>query len=154
MVRPTAALLKADILLLLLLLILFSWPVLSSYLRAIMLRERHREAYLAAELLGLPRWRLLLKHLLPHTYPLMLTFLPFTVAGSLTSLTALDYLGFGLPPPLPGWGELLSQGLQYPRAYWLMVPVVVGLIVVLTLTTLIGEASRKAIQPRRTSEYR
>lgn len=149
-----AVLIRADSFYLLLIMILFSWSGLSGYLRAALLREKNSDFYLAAKLLGLPTWRLWSAHLLPQIAPLLLTFLPYTFAGAITSLTVLDYLGFGLPAPLPSWGELLEEGLRQPAAPWLVWPVVLGLISILTLTTLIGEASRKALQPKITREFR
>ena len=139
---------------LLMIMIIFSWSSLSTYLRAALLREKNCDYYRAAELLGLPRWRLWTAHLLPQLSPILFTFVPYTFAGAITSLTILDYLGFGLPPHLPSWGELLDEGLRQPQAYWLVWPVTLGLISLLTLASAIGEASRKELLPSQTREFR
>jgi len=140
--------------LLILILSIFSWPTLSLYLRAQILQVKEHDYILAARLLGLPRFRVVWFHILPQVWPFLLSFLPFFLAGSLVTLTSLDFLGFGLPPPEPSWGDLLQQALERPHAYWIAAPVLAGLFVVLTAVTVIGEAIRNKQNPRQTQNYR
>jgi microcin C transport system permease protein len=144
------SLVALDKFLLILILSLFSWPTLSLYLRAQILQIKEQDYIQAARLLGLPRGRIVLFHILPQIWPFLLSFLPFFLAGSLVTLTSLDFLGFGLPPPEPSWGDLLQQAIERPHAWWLAVPVLVGLFVVLTAVTVIGEAIRNKQNPRQT----
>ncbi len=140
--------------LLVLILSLFSWPNLSLYLRALILQVKQLDYILAAELLGLPRWRLAWAHILPSIGPAMLSLIPFQVTAALVVLTSLDFLGFGLPPPEASWGDLLQQALEKPQAWWIAAPVLAGLFVFLTAVTMIGEAIRNKQNPRQTQNYR
>ncbi len=132
----------------------FSWTQLCLLLRAQLLVARGSEATLAAKLFGFSTGRIAFVHLLPYLYPLFFSLMPFSLGATLSSLTALDMLGFGLPIEWPSWGQLLQEGLSHPRAPWLTWPVLFGMIAILTLTSLIGEASRKAWHPRQASEFR
>ena len=92
-------------------------------------------------------------HILPNSVSIIVTFIPFSVASGVTALTALDYLGFGLPPPTPSWGELLAQGtanLQYP---WIVTSVVVAMTAVLLMVAYVGEAIREAFDPKQFTYY-
>lgn len=140
--------------LLVLVLSLFSWPSVSLYFRALILQVKEQDFITAARLLGLPWSRIALRHILPQIWPFMLSLLPFAIASALVTLTSLDFLGFGLPPPEPSWGDLLQQALEKPFAYWLFTPVLAGLFVTLTAMTRIGEAIRNKQNPRRTQNYR
>jgi microcin C transport system permease protein len=148
------SLLALDKFLLILLLSLFSWPTLSLYLRAQILQVKEYDYILAAGLLGLSRLRIVCLHIMPQIWPFLLSFLPFFWAGSLVTLTSLDFLGFGLPPPEPSWGDLLQQALERPHAYWIAAPVLIGLFALLTAVTVIGEAIRNKQNPRQTQNYR
>ncbi len=148
------SLVSLDKVLLIVILSFFSWPTLSLYLRAQILQVKEHDYILAAKMLGLSRLRIVWFHILPQVWPFLLSFLPFFLAGSLVTLTSLDFLGFGLPPPEPSWGDLLHQALERPHAYWLAAPVLVGLFVVLTAVTVIGEAIRNKQNPRQTQNYR
>ncbi len=136
------------------LMILFSWTHLSLTLRSQLLSIRSSDAILMTDVFGFSWPRKAFVHLLPYLYPIFASLFPFALASTLGSLTALESLGFALPDRWPSWGELLQEGLANPSAPWLTAPVLIGLIVTLTFTSLIGEASRKATQPRRASEYR
>jgi microcin C transport system permease protein len=93
-------------------------------------------------------------HILPNTAATLVTFVPFTVAGAITSLTALDFLGFGLPVPTPSWGELLKQGTQnLILAPWIVVSAFTAMTVILTLVTFVGEAIREAFDPKKFTLY-
>ena len=84
---------------------------------------------------------------------IIVTFIPFSVASGVTALTALDYLGFGLPPPTPSWGELLAQGTANLHSPWIVTSVVVAMTVVLLMVAYIGEAIREAFDPKRFTYY-
>jgi len=140
--------------LLVLVLSLFSWPNLSLYLRALILQVKQLEYMVAADLLGLPRWRIAWAHILPSIGPAMLSLIPFQLTAALVVLTSLDFLGFGLPPPEASWGDLLQQALEKPQAWWIAAPVLAGLFVFLTAVTMIGEAIRNKQNPRQTQNYR
>lgn len=133
---------------------IFSWSTLSLYLRAMLLQIKEQDYIAAARILGLAPLRIIWGHLLPQLWPLIFTLLPFILAGSLVTLTSLDFLGFGLPPPEPTWGDLLNQAIGTPSAYWIAAPVLAGLFVVLTAVTVIGEAIRNKQNPRQTQNYR
>ena len=82
-----------------------------------------------------------------------LIFVPFSIAGGITSLTALDYLGFGLPPPTPSWGELLAQGTSNLETPWIVSSVVIAMVSVLLMVTYVGEAIREAFDPKQFTYY-
>ena len=83
-----------------------------------------------------------------------MTFAPFTVAAAISSITALDFLGYGLPAPTPSWGELLKQGVDNLRiAPWIVISTVSALVLTLTLVTFVGEAVREAFDPKKFSTY-
>jgi microcin C transport system permease protein len=93
-------------------------------------------------------------HILPNTVATMVTFVPFTVVGAITTITALDFLGFGLPPPTPSIGELLKQGTaNLTTAPWIVTSAFAALVVILLLITFVGEAVREAFDPRRFTLY-
>jgi microcin C transport system permease protein len=136
--------------LLLFILLLFSWTGLVGVVRAEFLRARNFEYVRAARALGLSNIRIMFKHLLPNAMVSTLTFMPFILSGSLTTLTALDFLGFGLPPGSPSLGELLSQGKDNLQAPWLGLTAFFVLSIMLTLLVFAGEAVRDALDPRKT----
>ena len=130
------------------LLVSWTWPV--GVVRAEFLRARNFEYVRAAKSMGMNDWRIMTKHILPNALVATLTFLPFTLSASVTTLTALDFLGLGLPAGSPSLGELLQQGKENLQAPWLGFT---GFIVIggmLTLLVFIGEAIRDAFDPRKT----
>ncbi len=131
-------------------LLLFSWTALVGVVRAEFLRGRNFEYVTAARALGVSNTTIMFKHLLPNAMVATLTFMPFILNGSITTLTSLDFLGFGLPPGSPSLGELLAQGKANLRAPWLGITgfVVIGLM--LSLLIFVGEAVRDAFDPRKT----
>ncbi|MGE3832300.1 MAG: ABC transporter permease [Parvibaculaceae bacterium] len=135
---------------LLFILVLFSWTALVGVVRAEFLRARNFEYVRAARALGLSNIKIMFKHLLPNALVSTVTFMPFIIAGSVTTLTALDFLGFGLPPGSPSLGELLNQGKQNLQAPWLGFTGFLVTSVMLTLLVFIGEAVRDALDPRKT----
>jgi microcin C transport system permease protein len=135
---------------LLFILLLFHWVYLVSVVRAEFLRGRNFEYITAARALGLSNAKIMFKHLLPNAMVATLTFLPFKLSGSITALTALDFLGLGLPPGSPSLGELLSQGKANLQAPWLGLAGFFSIAVTLSLLIFIGEAVRDALDPRKT----
>jgi microcin C transport system permease protein len=135
---------------LLLINLLFGWMSLVGVVRAEFLRGRNFEYVLAAKALGLKPWRIMFRHILPNAMVASLTFMPFILGGSITTLTALDFLGFGLPPGSPSLGDLLAQGKANLQAPWLGITSFVVLAGMLTLLVFVGEAVRDAFDPRRT----
>ncbi|TDJ21970.1 MAG: ABC transporter permease subunit [Gammaproteobacteria bacterium] len=138
---------------LVLVMVIFGWMGMTWYMRTSTYKEKTREYVLAARALGASSARTIFSHILPNTISVIVTFIPFSIATGITSLTALDYLGFGLPPPTPSWGELLSQGtenLEYP---WIVASVVVAMGAVLLMVTYIGEAIREAFDPKQFTYY-
>ncbi|HZM07578.1 MAG TPA: ABC transporter permease [Methylocella sp.] len=131
-------------------LLLFSWVSLVHVVRAEFLRARNFEYVNAARALGLSNGAIILKHVLPNAMVATLTFLPFVLNSSITTLTALDFLGFGLPPGSPSLGELLLQGKSNLAAPWLGLTGFLVIALMLSLLVFIGEAVRDAFDPRKT----
>jgi microcin C transport system permease protein len=132
------------------LMLLFSWMGLVGVVRAEFLRARNLEYVRAARALGVSDTAIMFKHMLPNAMVATLTFLPFILSGAVTTLTALDFLGFGLPPGSPSLGEMLQQGMSNIQAPWLYFTAFLVLAVMLTLLIFIGEAVRDAFDPRKT----
>jgi microcin C transport system permease protein len=134
---------------LLFILLLFSWTALVGIVRAEFLRARNFEYVAAARALGVSDLTIMVRHMLPNAMVATLTFMPFIISGSVTTLTALDFLGYGLPAGSPSLGELLQQGKDNIFAPWLGITGFIALSVILTLLVFIGEAVRDAFDPRR-----
>jgi microcin C transport system permease protein len=132
------------------LLLLFSWTALVGVVRAEFLRARNFDFVRAARALGVGHFTIMLRHILPNAMVATLTFMPFILIGGITSLTGLDFLGFGLPPGSPSLGELLAQGKNNLQAPWLGISGFVVMAVMLSLLVFIGEAVRDAFDPRKT----
>ncbi|MDP6260040.1 MAG: ABC transporter permease [Rhodospirillales bacterium] len=131
-------------------LLLFSWMALVGVVRAEFLRGRNFTYVLAARALGVSNRKIMFKHILPNAMVATVTFLPFILSGAITSLTALDFLGLGLPPGSASLGELLNQGKANLQAPWLGISAFVVLSIMLSLLIFIGEAVRDALDPRKT----
>ncbi len=130
-------------------LLLFSWVSLVGLVRAEFLRGRNFEYITAARALGVSNRVIMIRHLLPNAMVATMTFLPFIVSSSVMTLTALDFLGFGLPPGSPSLGELLSQGKANVQAPWLGFTGFFAVAIMLSLLIFIGEAVRDAFDPRK-----
>jgi microcin C transport system permease protein len=135
--------------LLLILLSLFGWMGLSDYVRAEFLRNRQLDYVRAARALGVSPWQIITRHLLPNSLTPVVTFLPFRMSGAILALTSLDFLGLGVPPGTPSLGELLSQGKNNIDAWWISLATFAVLVVTLLLLTLMGDALRDALDPRK-----
>ena len=134
---------------LLFILLMFSWVSLVHVVRAEFLRARNFEYVNAARALGLSNAKIMVKHVLPNAMVATLTFLPFVLNSSITTLTSLDFLGFGLPPGSPSLGELLLQGKSNLNAPWLGITGFIVIAFMLSLLVFIGEAVRDAFDPRK-----
>jgi len=131
------------------LMLLFSWMSLVAVVRAEFLRVRNFDYVRAARALGVRNAVIMFRHILPNAMVATLTFLPFILNGAITTLTALDFLGFGLPPGSPSLGELLNQGKSNLHAPWLGITAFAVLALMLTLLLFIGEAVRDTFDPRK-----
>jgi microcin C transport system permease protein len=120
--------------------VVFSWTSMTYYMRSATYREKARD-YVAAAIL-------------PNILSTLVTFLPFSAAAAISALTALDYLGFGLPPPMPSWGELLKEGTSNLDAPWVVTAAFGALSIALILITFVGEAIREAFDPKKFTYYK
>jgi microcin C transport system permease protein len=145
-----AAILPPGFFILLGIMLLFSWVGFVGIVRAEFLRARNFEYVRAARALGVNNRTIMFRHLLPNAMVATLTFLPFILSGSITTLTSLDFLGFGMPPGSASLGELISQGKSNLQAPWLGLTAFVVMSVMLSLLIFIGEAARDAFDPRKT----
>ncbi|CAH6841937.1 MULTISPECIES: ABC transporter permease [Vibrio] len=127
--------------------VLFSWMSLVGIVRAEFLRCRNFDYVRAAQAMGVDDKRIMLRHMLPNAMVASLTMMPFILSGSVTTLTSLDFLGFGLPAGSPSLGELLAQGKANLQAPWLGISAFVVLSLMLTLLVFVGEAVRDAFDP-------
>lgn len=134
--------------------VFFGWIGMTWYMRTATYKEKERDYVMAARVTGASTVRIIFRHILPNTVSVIITFAPFAIAGGITALTALDYLGFGMPPPTPSWGQLLAEASEYNiSAPWIGASVISALIAVLTMVTFIGEAVRESFDPKRFTTY-
>ena len=129
--------------------LLFSWMSLVDVVRAEFLRGRNLEYVRAARALGMQNGAIMFNHILPNAMVSTMTFMPFILTGAIGTLTALDFLGFGLPPGAPSLGELVAQGKSNLQAPWLGISAFSVLALMLSLLVFIGEAARDAFDPRK-----
>lgn len=148
-----ASIMVPNFLMLILIMVIFGWMSMTWYMRTATYKEKARDYVQAAKALGATTRRILFHHILPNTFFIVITFIPFSVVQGITALTALDYLGFGLPPPTPSWGELLRQGTDNLHAPWIAISVVTALVLILTMVTFVGEAVREAFDPKKSTIY-
>jgi microcin C transport system permease protein len=140
---------QPSLILLILISSLFGWISISYYVRGEYLKNRKKEFVESARSIGAGHGRIFFKHLLPNSLGPIITFSPFVIAGNIVSLASLDYLGFGLTPPTPSWGELLNQAQKhFTEGWWLAVYPSLALFLTLTMLSLIGEGVRDAMDPR------
>jgi microcin C transport system permease protein len=131
----------------------FSWMGIAAYMRTSTFREKNRDYVAAAKLLGASDRRMVFTHILPNTLSVLITLLPFKIDALISGLTALDYLGFGLPVGEPSWGTLLKDGVGNLDKPWILMSGFSALAVILVLVTFIGEAIREAFDPKKFSYY-
>ncbi len=127
---------------------IFNWIGISYYMRAEFFRLRKLPFVEAARVIGLPARKILFRHMLPNALVPLVTFFPFSLVGAIGVMAALDYLGFGLPPPTPSWGELLSQAQEFPQAWWLVLYPALALFFTMLAGVFVGEGLRAAFDPR------
>jgi microcin C transport system permease protein len=147
-----AAIFEPSILLLVVLLSLFDWMGLSQYMRAEFLRNRQMDYVRGARAMGLSHWQIITRHVLPNSMTPVVTFLPFMMSGAVLSLTALDFLGLGVPPGTPSLGEMLAQGKNNIDAWWISLSTFGVLVITLLLLTFMGDALRDALDPRKADQ--
>lgn len=138
---------------LILIMAFFGWIGITWTMRTVTYKEKEREYVLAAKALGASNFRIIFKHIIPNTIAIIVTFAPFSISSGIVALTSLDYLGFGLPPPTPSWGELLQQGWANLDAWWIVGSVIAAMIVTLVTVTFVGEAVREAFDPKLHTTY-
>lgn len=150
-----ASLMAPTFWLLLAIMAIFQWVDITFYMRTEMYREKTKEYCLAAKSYGASHLRIVFHHLLPNCLTPLVTFTPFAVVAAIFALTALDYLGYGLPAPTPSWGELIEQALQPENRdkLWLTLGPFGAMTVTLVLVVFIGESIREAFDPKRYSKY-
>jgi len=144
-----AAMFEPSLVLLLFLFALFGWTTLSDYVRAEFLRNRSLEFVKAARAMGLSHWRIIRRHILPNSMTPVITFMPFRMSEGILGLTALDFLGLGVPSNVPSLGELLRFSKENLDAWWIGVPTFLVLVVTLLLLTFIGDGLRDAFDTRK-----
>ncbi|RJP80589.1 MAG: ABC transporter permease subunit [Desulfobacteraceae bacterium] len=142
-----------NFMMLVLIMAVFGWIGMTWTMRTVTYKEKEREYILAAKMLGASSFRILFKHLLPNTISIIVTYAPFAVSGGIVALTSLDYLGFGLAPPTPSWGELIQQGWANMNAWWIAISVISSMLITLIVVTFIGEAVREAFDPKLHTTY-
>ncbi|CAH0534205.1 Inner membrane ABC transporter permease protein YejE [Vibrio stylophorae] len=133
--------------------VLFGWMGMTWYMRTMTYKEKARDYVMAARAIGASNWRIITRHILPNTMVMVVTLAPFAIVANISALTALDYLGLGLMPPTPSWGELLQQGKSNLQAPWIVSSVVTAVVLVLVMVTFIGEGVREAFDPKKYTRY-
>ncbi|WP_153136406.1 ABC transporter permease [Paraburkholderia agricolaris] len=144
-----ASIFEPTLWLLFILLSMFGWLVLSDYVRAEFLRNRSLDYVKAARTMGLSNWQIMWRHVLPNSLTPVITFLPFRMSAAILSLTSLDFLGLGVPPPTPSLGELLQEGKNNLDAWWISISAFAALVITLLLLTFMGDALRNALDTRK-----
>ena len=133
---------------------IFSWIGMTYYMRTATYREKSRDYVAASRLLGATPFRIIFMHILPNAISTIVTLIPFSFAAIATSLTALDFIGFGLPEHYPSWGRTLSDGVSNLDNPWIVSSVFGCMVIILLLITFIGEAIREAFDPKKFTFYR
>jgi microcin C transport system permease protein len=142
-----------NFMMLVLIMAIFGWIGITWTMRTVTYKERAREYAMAAKALGASNLRIIFKHIIPNTISIIVTFAPFSISSGIVALTSLDYLGFGLPPPTPSWGELLQQAWSNLDAWWIGGAVVFAMVITLMTVTFVGEAVREAFDPKLHTTY-
>jgi microcin C transport system permease protein len=132
----------------------FGWVGMTYFMRGEFYREKAKDYVSAAVSMGANNRRIMFKHILPNALTPIISFAPFAIVGYISSLVSLDFLGFGLAPPTPSWGEIVSQGISDIRYWWLIVSPMGATFTTLLLITFIGEGVREAFDPKVFSRLR
>jgi microcin C transport system permease protein len=154
LVAIVSSLISPTLTVLVLLIAAFGWMGTTSYLRTAVYKEKARDYVAAARLLGASTPRIIFRQVLPNVIAILVTLAPFEVSGVITSLAALDFLGFGLPPDEPSWGRLLHEGVDNFSYPWIVSSAFVAMASVLVLVTFVGEAVREAFDPKKFTIYK
>jgi microcin C transport system permease protein len=140
------------------LLVIFGWTGMTYYLRGEVYREKAKDYVAAAIALGAKDQNIIFKHILPNSLTPIISTFPFAIIGGISSLVGLDYLGYGLPPPTPSWGQMVSVGLnEFSGSFqnwWLVLTPLGAMFLTLMVVTFIGEALREAFDPKEYSRLR
>ena len=132
----------------------FEWMGITYYIRGEFYREKAKDYVGAAIVTGVSGPAIMFRHILPNSLTPVISFAPFTIVANISSLVALDFLGFGLPAPTPSWGELIGQGMENLTRWWLVLFPLGSLFLTLLLVVFIGEAVREAFDPKEYSRLR
>ena len=132
----------------------FDWMGITYYVRGEFYREKAKDYVGAAIATGVSEMGIMFGQILPNALTPVVSFTPFTIVANISSLVALDFLGFGLPAPTPSWGELIGQGMENLTKWWLVFYPLGALFVTLLLVVFIGEAVREAFDPKEYSRLR
>jgi microcin C transport system permease protein len=125
-----------------------SWIGISYYMRGEFYKLRNAQYVESARALGVPDWKIMFRHIVPNALTPIVTFLPFTLISSISVLSALDFLGYGIPAPNPSWGELIGQGRERLSAWWLITFPSIALFLTIQLSSFIGEGLREAFDSK------
>jgi len=134
--------------------LIFAWMGISYYVRGEFYKERSKDYVAASIAMGATTRRVLFKHIFPNSLTPVITSFPFSLIGAIDGLVALDYLGFGLNPPTPSWGETLAQGQSNISNWWLIASPAGATFLTLLIITFIGEGIREAFDPKEFSRLR
>ena len=132
----------------------FNWVGMTYYIRGEFYKEKAKDYVSAAISMGANNRRIMFKHILPNALTPIITFAPFALIANISSLVSLDFLGFGLAPPTPSWGEIVSQGISDIRYWWLILSPMGASFTTLLLISFIGEGVREAFDPKVHSRLR
>ena len=150
-----SSILQPNFALLVLVLTLFGWMGMTYYVRGEFYREKAKDYVAAAIAMGASNRQVIFRHILPNALTPVVSFAPFAVVAYIGSLVSLDFLGFGLAPPTPSWGQLVQQGMdEITNAWWLVLTPLTALFFTLLMVTFIGEAVREAFDPKVFSRLR
>jgi len=149
-----SSLIVPNFFLLCLIMTLFGWAGITFYVRGEFYRERGKDYVSAAVAMGATNRRLIFSHILPNSLTPIISFAPFAIVGNITALVGLDFLGFGLPPPTPSWGQLIQQGMMNIEYWWLVAYPLGAEFLTLIAIVFIGEAVREAFDPKPYSRLR
>lgn len=149
-----ASIIRPNFFLLVCILALTGWIGTTTLMRAEFYREKIKDYVAAAISIGVPVHKIMLKHILPNSLVPVITFFPFAIVAGITALVGLDFLGFGLPPPTPSWGQMINVGLRNLTKWWLVMVPLAAMFFTLLLTVFIGEGVREAFDPKVFSRLR
>lgn len=149
-----ASLIRPDFITLVIILSLVGWIGPTVFMRAEFYREKVKDYVAAAISIGVPTRKILLKHILPNSLVPVITYFPFSIVAGITALVSLDFLGFGIPPPDPSWGQMIGIGLNNITKWWLIMVPLAAMFFTLLLTVFIGEGIREAFDPKVFSRLR